>query len=52
MAAEQDQRAGEQTGRRRRRLSPFLAVPITLGVFFWLLARAIIYANEHGLMPR
>lgn len=50
--AEQSQRGVEETGRRRRRFPPFLAVPITLGVFFWLLARAIIYANEHGLLPQ
>lgn len=47
-----DQRQAD-TGRgrrRRRRFPPFLAVPITLGLFFWLLAWAIGRANEFGLL--
>lgn len=35
---------------RRRRFPRFLAVPVTLGLFFWLLAWAIEYANEHGIV--
>jgi hypothetical protein len=42
-AARRERRSG------RWRFPPFLAVPITLGLFFWLLVRAARYANEHGL---
>ncbi|MFA9428876.1 hypothetical protein [Egicoccus sp. AB-alg2] len=36
--------------RRRRRRWSFVAVPVTLGLFFWFLAWAIERAREYGLL--